>query len=73
MRKWFPALVIVGLAAGACGDARDDDVVQQDTTLHIRPDTMMVERTITTDTIRNPDLGRDTLRGDTLRRDTLPR
>jgi hypothetical protein len=72
MRKWIPALVVVGLAVGACGDRTDDDVIQQDTTLFIQPDTMLIERTITEDTIRNPDLGRDTLRGDTLR-DTLPR
>jgi hypothetical protein len=72
MRKWIPALVVAGLAAGACGDATNDDVIQQDTTLHIRPDTTLIERTITEDTIHDPDLSRDTLSGDTLR-DTLPR
>lgn len=73
MRKWIPALVVVGLAVGACGDgANDGDVIQQDTTLLIEPDTTLIQRTITEDTIRDPDLGRDTLGGDTLR-DTLPR
>jgi hypothetical protein len=69
MRKWIPALAVVGLLA-ACNDRNGDDTIQQDTLLHIQPDTMLIERTITDDTIRNPDLGRDTLRGDTLR-DTI--
>jgi hypothetical protein len=73
VRKWVSAAVI-GLAVAACGgDGRPgDDVVERDTTIMTRPDTFMVERTITEDTIRNPDLGRDTAR-DTLRRDTLNR
>jgi hypothetical protein len=71
MRKWIAAVAVAGLVT-ACGDAtRDDDVLQQDTTLLIQPDTMLIERTITEDTIRDPDLHRDTLQ-DTLR-DTLPR
>jgi hypothetical protein len=69
MRKWIPALAVVGLLA-ACNDRNGDDTIQQDTLLHIQPDTMLIERTITDDTIRDPDLGRDTLRGDTLR-DTI--
>jgi hypothetical protein len=69
MRKWIPALAVVGMLA-ACNDRNGDDTIQQDTLLHIQPDTMLIERTITDDTIRDPDLGRDTLRGDTLR-DTI--
>jgi hypothetical protein len=66
MRKWIAALAVAGLVA-ACGGAVDDgDVVQQDTTLLIQPDTMLIERTITEDTITDPDLQRDTLR------DTVP-
>jgi hypothetical protein len=70
VRRWVPALAIA-LASAACGgDAQDgrDDAVQRDTSIITVPDTMMVERTVTEDTIRNPDLGRDTVR-----RDTLPR
>jgi hypothetical protein len=67
MRKWIAALAVAGMVA-ACGDAVEDDgdVVQQDTTLMIAPDTMLIERTITEDTITDPDLQRDTLR------DTVP-
>lgn len=67
MRKLIAALAVAGMVA-ACGDgARDDDqVLQQDTTLLIQPDTMLIERTITEDTITDPDLQRDTLR------DTVP-
>jgi hypothetical protein len=69
MRKLIAAVAVAGLVAACGGDGRNDDVVQQDTTLLIQPDTMLIERTITEDTIRNPDMGRDTLR-DTLR-DTM--
>jgi len=67
MRKLIAALAVAGMVA-ACGDGvRDDDqVLQQDTTLLIQPDTMLIERTVTEDTIRDPDLQRDTLR------DTVP-
>jgi hypothetical protein len=67
MRKWFAALAVAGMVA-ACGNGGvgDGDVVQQDTTLFIAPDTMLIERTITEDTIADPDLRRDTLR------DTMP-
>ncbi|HSJ24831.1 MAG TPA: hypothetical protein VK929_09200 [Longimicrobiales bacterium] len=64
------ALAVAGLMT-ACGDVGDDDdVLQQDTTLMIQPDTMLIERTITEDTIRDPDLSRDTAR-DTMQ-DTIP-
>jgi hypothetical protein len=68
-RRWLGAVAIAALVMGACGDGRtgDDDVVQRDTVIGTQPDTFMVERTITEDTIRNPDLGRDTVR------DTMPR
>jgi hypothetical protein len=67
MRKLIAALAVAGLVS-ACGgdDGRDDGVLQQDTTLLIQPDTMLIERTITEDTIRDPDLHRDTL-NDTMR------
>jgi hypothetical protein len=66
MRKFMAVLAVAGLAA--CGDAtRDGDVVEQDTSFLITPDTMLIERTIIEDTIRDPDLGRDTLQ------DTVPR
>jgi hypothetical protein len=66
MRKLITAAAVAGLVAACGGDGRDDDVLQQDTTLLIQPDTMLIERTITEDTIRDPDLRRDTL-NDTLR------
>lgn len=70
MHKWMAALAVAGLMT-ACGDVGDDDdVLQQDTTLMIQPDTMLIERTITEDTIRDPDLSRDTAR-DTMQ-DTIP-
>jgi hypothetical protein len=74
LHKAFPIMVVAALATAACGGDRDgdDDMTQRDTSLFVVPDTQMVERTTTWDTIRNPDLDRDTLRGDTLR-DTIPR
>jgi hypothetical protein len=62
------ALAVAGMVA-ACGNGDrpgDDQVLQQDTTLLIQPDTALIERTITVDTIQDPDLRRDTLR------DTVP-
>lgn len=72
VRRWLPALAIA-VAVAACGDAadRDGDTVQRDTIIGTQPDTFMVERTVTEDTIRDPDLGRDTVAG--ARRDTVPR
>lgn len=68
-RTWLPVLTIAALAAAGCdGDRPGNDVVERDTVLTTVPDTIMIERTITEDTIRNPDLGRDTVE----RRDTLP-
>jgi hypothetical protein len=75
VRRWLPAMAVAALMTAACGDATpgDDDVVQRDTMIGTRPDTFLVERTTTVDTINDPDLDRDTLRRDTLRRDTVPR
>jgi hypothetical protein len=66
MYKLIAAVVVAGMVT-ACGDGtRDDGTLQQDTTMLIQPDTSLIERTITVDTIRDPDLQRDTLR------DTVP-
>jgi hypothetical protein len=68
------AMLALGLAAGvaACGgDRAGDGTVARDTTITTVPDTVLIERTTTVDTVRNPDLdrGRDTLQhGDTIRR-----
>jgi hypothetical protein len=71
LRRLMPAaaLAVVAAVAGtACGgdNGTRDDVVSQDTAIMTVPDTIMVERTITEDTIRDPDLGRDTVRRDTM-------
>jgi hypothetical protein len=71
LRKWLPAMAMAAFATAACGDAQRNDVVERDTAIMTVPDTIMVERTITHDTIRDPDLGRDTLRRDTVPGDTL--
>jgi hypothetical protein len=68
LRTWSSALTIAALTAACAGDGPGDDVVERDTILTTRPDTVMIERTITEDTIHNPDLRRDTLE----RRDTMP-
>lgn len=75
LRKTFPLLIVAALGTAACNGDRDgtDDGVQRDTTLQVVPDTQLIERTTTWDTITNPDLDRDTLRRDTLPRDTMPR
>lgn len=74
LRKTFPMMVVAALATAACGDQNGtDDATQRDTTLQVVPDTQLVERTTTFDTIRDPDLDRDTMRNDTTRRDTIPR
>jgi hypothetical protein len=68
MRTTIAALIITALAATACnGDRAGDGVVERDTTFMTVPDTLMIERTITEDTIRDPDLRRDTLPRDTIR------
>lgn len=72
VRKWIPALTVAMAVAACGGDRGGDGVVERDTIIGTQPDTFMIERTVTDDTIRNPDLGRDTLHRDTLqRRDTL--
>jgi hypothetical protein len=72
LRKWLPAMAMAAFATAACGDAQPgNDVVERDTAIMTVPDTIMVERTITHDTIRDPDLGRDTLRRDTVPGDTM--
>jgi hypothetical protein len=67
LRKWLPALAVAALAAAACnGDRPGDGVVERDTAIMTVPDTILVERTITVDTVRDPDLRRDTVRRDTM-------
>jgi hypothetical protein len=68
VRKWIPALTVAMAVAACGGDRGGSGVVERDTILTTEPDTLMIERTVTEDTIRNPDLDRDTLE----RRDTLP-
>jgi hypothetical protein len=66
------AVLALCLAAGlaACGDdspGRNDGAIR-DTTITTLPDTVLIERTTTVDTVRDPDLDRDTVRRDTIRR-----
>lgn len=71
IRKFFAVAVMAGFAA-ACGNDRDgDDTLQQDTIIQTVPaqDTLMIEQTITVDTLQQPDR----MQGDTVRRDTMPR
>jgi len=71
------ALLAIALSAGlaACGDDSpgNDDGTIRDTTITTVPDTIMIERTTTIDTVRDPDLDRDTVRNDTVMRDTIRR
>jgi hypothetical protein len=67
----IPAAVLaLGLALGsaACGGDRGGTATVRDTTITTVPDTVLIERTTTVDvdTVRNPDLDRDTVRRDTV-------
>jgi ABC-type glycerol-3-phosphate transport system substrate-binding protein len=74
MRKWIAAVAVAGLVTACGGDDRNGDgTLTQDTTMLIQPDTSLIERTITVDTISDPDLQRDTLRRDTLGQPGQPR
>jgi hypothetical protein len=71
------ALLAIALSAGlaACGDDSpgNDDGTVRDTTITTVPDTIMIERTTTVDTVRDPDLDRDTAHHDTVAHDTIRR
>lgn len=70
-------LLAIGLTGGlaACGDTGGGDATTRDTTLTTVEDTVLIERstTIDVDTVRDPDLDRDTMHHDTLHRDTVLR
>jgi hypothetical protein len=72
IRRFAAVLLIAGFGA-ACDAADRGDVVEQDTIIQTVPgqDTLMIERTVTEDTLQMPD--RDTVVADTARRDTVPR
>jgi hypothetical protein len=66
------ALLALALSAGlaACGDDAPggDDAAIRDTVITTVPDTVLIEQTTTIDTVRDPDLDRDTVHRDTVRR-----
>lgn len=77
MSRITKIVVALGVSAGlaACNGDGGGTAEMTDTTITTVPDTVLIERTTTVDvdTVRNPDLGRDTVHRDTLHRDTIRR
>jgi len=71
MRKTLGAIAISALVIGACnGDDRGDGVVQQDTVMTTVQEPVMIERTVTVDTMAMDTAERRMYR-DTVQ-DTIP-